>query len=119
MLSNMKRRMSSVRSNFSQPDDKKAAVSPRALAKLLSVRQHDGDVEPFEVTPPRVRKIACAKQFSLSEAFHRVFTADKTAQLTQLLTSRLQMDLCPLTTVEQSDSKAVGKFLMNGYRFAY
>ena len=30
-------------------------------AKLSSVRQHGGDVEPFEVTPLRVKKIACAK----------------------------------------------------------
>ena len=88
-------------------------------AKLLSVWRHDGDVEPFEVTPPRVRKFARARTvLSVGSVLWSVH-GDKSAQLAQLLTSRQHMDLCPLTTVEQSDSKAVGKFLMNGNRFIY
>ena len=63
---------------------------------------------------PELEKLPAQKQFSLSEAFCGAFTADKSAQLTQLLTSMLHMDLCPLTTIYQSYSKAVGQLLMNG-----
>ena len=69
-------------------------------------------MEPFEVTPPRVRrKIACAKTvLSVGSVLWSVHGGQVRSTHSAL---DKHMDLCPLKTVEESDSEAVRKLLTN------